>query len=562
MPSIAGARDALASLPAQRVQAETLLLTGVVAVAAWARLFALAEVPPGFHGDEAISGLEAQHILQEGWTGPWSPSAMGQPAGPFYWTALWLAFLPDTLFTVRLASAAIGIAAVPVFYLFCRECFGARPAAIAAVMLAFSFWHIHFSRTAFPLATVPLVACASLYFLALGVNRGRLWAYALAGVFLGLGIYTYGAFTFFPLALILPVLLLLWQGRRPRALLARRFGGLTLMAVAALLVAGPYLLFSLENSDAVLSSSGMAIVTESPEFQTAGLTERVSILWDRAWAGSKVYWARTQNDLVDGLGSRGLLDPASVALFALGILVALWRVRDWRHALLICGLLAGLLPAVLITNNYEPGLQVRGEYRRNIIALPFVFACIGLGAELLLGLAGRGSAWLSESQRTAPFRARGAILRYGAFLGIGVAVALGAAANIHHYLVVWPRQDHSRWVFGYEMARAVRWVQSVQPEAPYDLYFYSSRWDVGYPTMRFLLPDARGEDRSREFGTFELAPDPDAEAAVYIFLQEYTEVARLVEAMHPGGVYVEERDAGGKLVFTAYYLPGPGPLSK
>ena len=69
---------------------ELLALFLLTAVAAFLRIYRLEQIPAGFHGDEAWSGIEGLRILQEGWIGPYSTSAMGQATGPFYLTALLL----------------------------------------------------------------------------------------------------------------------------------------------------------------------------------------------------------------------------------------------------------------------------------------------------------------------------------------------------------------------------------------------------------------------------------------------------------------------------------------
>lgn len=42
---------------------EVLLLAVVILVAAILRLYGLDQMPPGLHGDEALTGLDAQRIL-------------------------------------------------------------------------------------------------------------------------------------------------------------------------------------------------------------------------------------------------------------------------------------------------------------------------------------------------------------------------------------------------------------------------------------------------------------------------------------------------------------------
>ena len=73
-----------------RYRWEILLVVLCTGVAAFLRVYRLAELPPGLHGDEALTGLDALRILDEGWIGPYVGSALGQPTGPLYFTAFLL----------------------------------------------------------------------------------------------------------------------------------------------------------------------------------------------------------------------------------------------------------------------------------------------------------------------------------------------------------------------------------------------------------------------------------------------------------------------------------------
>jgi len=60
------------------------------------------------------------------------------------------------VFILRLAFALLGIATVGVSYLAFRVMFDRPVAVIATLLLAFSAWHVHFSRLAFPAIAWPL----------------------------------------------------------------------------------------------------------------------------------------------------------------------------------------------------------------------------------------------------------------------------------------------------------------------------------------------------------------------------------------------------------------------
>ena len=77
---------------------------------------------------------------------------------------------------------------------------------------------------------------------------------------------------------------------------------------------------------------------------------------------------------VDVLDGTPLLDRAALGLLVLGAL-ALWRRwRDWRCILLGLGIIFGVAALAAISP------LGWGQYRRSIVALPMVFATIGLGA--------------------------------------------------------------------------------------------------------------------------------------------------------------------------------------
>src|ERR1700674_215736 len=79
------------------------IITAITLLAAVLRIWRLGTVPLGLHGDEAWTGLDARRVLREGWIGAYVPSAVGQPTGPLYFTALLFKFMPQTTFTLRLS---------------------------------------------------------------------------------------------------------------------------------------------------------------------------------------------------------------------------------------------------------------------------------------------------------------------------------------------------------------------------------------------------------------------------------------------------------------------------
>ncbi|MEX0926063.1 MAG: glycosyltransferase family 39 protein [Dehalococcoidia bacterium] len=505
------------------------------------RLVALTDVPPGLHGDEAVTAQEAQRLLDEGPIGVWSPSIHGQPAGPFYWIAAWFLVLPETHFTVRLTTALLGILAVPVFYLFCREMFGRNTALAGAVALVFSYWAINFSRIAFPLASVPVVECAALYFLAVGVRLGSRWRMGIGGALAGATVYTYGSAPLFILALVVPAALLLWQHRRPAPVLRRTATHVAIAGIAAVVAASPFAAFALGNWDVFTGASNLLLITETEEFREQSLVSQAGTLLGRGGYALGIHFHSWHRDAVDAMGLRGLLDPLSAAGFAAGVAVALWKVRDWRYALLISGLLAGTVPAMFTSSSHLDG-EVWGEFRRNIISLPFVMALAGVGGAWALSLPNyRDSAW-------------GRAAKLAGWAVVATAVATIAVVNVHHYFFEWAEDDHTRWVFAQELVLAAEHVNELDAERP-TVYLYSVRWGYWYSTADFLFGDLPGVDRSEEFGNFSLERLHDGDV-VYVLMHKYLEHGPELMERYPGGTYITERDPEGELILAIYYLPG------
>ncbi|HEY0074623.1 MAG TPA: glycosyltransferase family 39 protein, partial [Abditibacteriaceae bacterium] len=155
------------------------LLLLIVIFAAALRLWNLSLVPFGFHGDEAVSGLEAQRIWRENGIGPYTGAALGQPTGPIYLVALSLRAFGDSIFAVRLVSALSGTLAIVVLYGLARRHFCAQVALLAAFFLTITNWHLPFSRIGFPLGMWPLVVLLETFVLLEAIERRRIFWWIL-----------------------------------------------------------------------------------------------------------------------------------------------------------------------------------------------------------------------------------------------------------------------------------------------------------------------------------------------------------------------------------------------
>lgn len=170
---------------------EILIVLAVTAFAAVLRFYNLGDVPRVLDGDEGLVGLAAQATTDGRLSNPF---ALWENFGALYLqlinTALRL--FGATSFALRLLPAIGGVLAIPSLYLFARQIGGRRIALIAAVLLAISHTHIHFSR----IASVAYIHGAwlvplELYFLLSGLEKRQAWRTALSGILLAIHFSVY-----------------------------------------------------------------------------------------------------------------------------------------------------------------------------------------------------------------------------------------------------------------------------------------------------------------------------------------------------------------------------------
>lgn len=350
----------------------------ILLLAAFLRLWRLGEMPPGLYHDEAYNGLDALSLLQgqifpqfyEGWE-LYAAAAHGDAPPPstrwpvffegnygreplhIYLMAASIWLLGNTPVAVRIVPAIAGILAVYTTYLAAAALFPVRREQtapldwlplLAAFFVAIFFPSIHFSRFGLRVMLfLPISALAATCFWR-GLSRReqgqRAWVwFTAAGIFIGLGLYTYAAARLFPLVFLLFALVWMWQERNGWRGIA---GILFLMAGASLLVALPLLLFFARYPYffvfrmAYVANKGKGTVADQPWL--TWLLNVGRVLRGLVWQG--------ETHLRHNLPARPFLDPIQAAFTILGLAQALRRLSRVGMFLLIW-LLVMLLPSIL-----------------------------------------------------------------------------------------------------------------------------------------------------------------------------------------------------------------------
>jgi 4-amino-4-deoxy-L-arabinose transferase-like glycosyltransferase len=214
-------RDAISDL----VRRESVLLALLIASALALRLWALADVPPGWRDDELSNSLViSQHVL-DGDLRLFYPDASGHEFLYHAVNALFLRLFGPGVWGIRLLSVLLGTGVVGLTYLLARRMFERPVAWIAALSVTTSFWALMYSRIGQRHISAVFFALAGFLFLWRALipepcpprpRDGWINA-ALAGVMMGIGFYTYFASRITPVVVAcLAVYLALFDRERLR----------------------------------------------------------------------------------------------------------------------------------------------------------------------------------------------------------------------------------------------------------------------------------------------------------------------------------------------------------
>ncbi|CAA9535063.1 MAG: hypothetical protein AVDCRST_MAG73-1303 [uncultured Thermomicrobiales bacterium] len=565
------ARRPMAAAESLPLRWEVALALAILVVGAVLRFDDLVTVPRGLHGDEAIAGMEGQRILDQGWIGPYSVDARGQPSGPLYLTAASVAVFGKTVFAVRVVSAVAATLTLIALYWMLRRHAGARTALAGTAILAVMSWHLHYAHIGFPLATWPLITVLATGALLEAIRNGDWRWWAAAGALAGLGIYSYNAhLVFLPiLGVVAAYALFRWTVLGVGAalgLVALAPNALTVLLLAAsivwllldrrlversvllrasafgaaLVVVGlPMALYAFDEANGYLNHARSVSIRESPAWNDLDsgaakldfLIDRYRAYWTRLWSGGRM-------DGVDASGGTRYVPPSIIWLAIIGVVLGCWLRR---------GPLVWLGVLVLLAMPIAAVMTVDGDGRRTFVMVPFIAAFAGLA--------------IIEALRVAASWRRWATLPVAAVLV--VMVWLGVDQNLDDFRTALADSPGADWVFAREIAEASRFMADRSPAE--HVYFYAARWSVNYETRQFLAPDVSAEDRSDEFGDFSLAADPSKGDPVFVFLGPYQESLPEVERLYPGGQTILGDDMDGRPSFVAYVpdpatVRGPAPV--
>ena len=343
---------ALRAAPGSPAVCEMAGLVIILLAATFLRVNLFEAAPPGLQHDEIFKANFALDILDGGW--PVFFDANGGEEALFpYLTALSIILFGPNFFALRFVSLVCGILTVVLSYRVTKELFDRRVALLTTAMLAVSFWHIFDSRVALRPITLLMMALASFYAFWVGLRRGGILPFVLAGVFLGGSFYTYTSGFLIPLSIVFFIVLYLLPFQR--GLILKHWRGILLALTIALIIFLPmgYHVYT----HPLAATARARDLSDHINLLLAGqpgpiLSDVLSVLG--------MFGIRGDPEWRYNLSGRPIFDPLTFCLFCIGLVVCLRRIRKPEYGFLLIWLGVNIVPSA-ITRHSPSTLRAIGS---------------------------------------------------------------------------------------------------------------------------------------------------------------------------------------------------------
>lgn len=209
-----------------------IVLAGILAVFLVAVLtFKLGEVPAGLHVDEAGMAYDAMALAKDGMDrfGYHNPVYLinfggGQNALYTYLASIVVRVFGFSIWAIRIPAVVMALVAAGVFYALMRRAKGKLAALTSLALMAilpFAVMHARWGLESYLLFPMMILAVAALWW---ALNEHKMWQFVLAGILLGVTLYTY-AVSYVILPIFLAIVIIY-------ALVTKRMRWMELVALA------------------------------------------------------------------------------------------------------------------------------------------------------------------------------------------------------------------------------------------------------------------------------------------------------------------------------------------
>ena len=486
-------------------------------------------IPFAIHGDEGEMGLVARTVLKGTLRQPFGIEWIGHPNLWFFLQAAALRLFGDSIGGLRLLSALIGTAAIPICYWFARPHLGRTVAIGGAILLMALPMHIHFSRIALNNIIDPTLGTAGLGLLLSGWRNGKPATFLGSGLLLGLAQHGYfGARLLIVLWGVLILHRAVWNGKQ----FVAQWKGLLLLVLGFGAGLGPLLRYYIENPATYTDR-----INDLGLFQSGRIGERMQqgeslsgILVDQLWRGFGAFTVLPDVGFFFA-SPQPILDGASAVLFVCGLVIALRHFREPIYALLVVWIgCTALFGGVLIGDSPQTS--------RYMIAAPAICLLAALGLVRIIE-------WVWR--------------RFGAVRGRSIAmaccVAYLAIQGIGVYFLQYTPQMY--YAGTPTITLLAKYIQARRAEQY--IYFLGKPYvSYRHGTIRFMAPGVSGEDVGEPITSLAQVPTPsEGLHAVYIALPARLAELYIIQECYPGGLLSTVPDLRDptQLAFAVYEAP-------
>ncbi|MDM8529323.1 PA14 domain-containing protein [Anaerolineales bacterium HSG24] len=448
-----------------------LMLSVILLIAIFMRLYNFYEQPFGIWFDEAAAGIQARLIVTDPNYRPIFFTPINVTGHLLRLYAFALENFGDTVQAMRLVSVAFGLSAVIAAYLFGRELHGPNFGLILALLLAVMRWHINFSRIAMTGIDAPFFELISLFFLVRLAKYGRLRDALCVGVALAFGLTFYTAFRLYIAALVAFVVIggIIWSYYLVKLMKQRGWPvyilNLLIILLAMIMVLVPVLRFMQDNPEKFwyrIQQTSILTKRDQADLQTA--------VWNTTSKHLMMFNVHGDNNGRHNLPGAPMLDPLTGVLMVLGFGLAIVNIRQPINLFFLI-LFPTTIAGGILSLDFEAPQSLR-----SIGVIPVVIYLSGLSFYTLGREAQHSLKPLSAWWLTVPTALLVGYLFY---------------SNASTYLIdqadefaSWNAFSTPETIAGHKMA-----------ELGPNYIYYSSPFLTNHPATRFLAPEAKNQHR-------------------------------------------------------------------
>lgn len=294
------------------------------------RAYRLDSIPPGLHGDEGEFGLFLNRVSQ----GKYPSIFNAVDTGFFNFSVA--SFLPqlfikqfftDPIIGVRAHSVLFATLSIFCFFFLSSLFFNTKTSLLITFSLATSHLFIHYGRFACNVIYPPFFAIITIYFFLKAWESNKSRFFLLAGICMGLGLYSYNPYKIIPLVLFLFLLV-----KRKNII-----KGLSMFSVAILIFL-PQLAYYLQNQEAFISRPKSILVSDFSSI-SANLLKNFLVIIFGIDDGFRLY----------GIKHFGLLSPVMAIVFIVGLVISFRRLFQDKWQLIYAIIISTIISVSFTT---------------------------------------------------------------------------------------------------------------------------------------------------------------------------------------------------------------------